>query len=190
MKKPCARVVVVLSSVLTFNPPENNKLTKAAAIIAPRIWTKPRSRARNVVTEPMIHIPNVTCSSQHVDCGKHLELTAGLKSPPLILKKTQALTARENPKLKLIYSSCAGFFCATVVTIVVPVFVFDEILATCVPANAKKRKKIVPANSPIAATMCPRAVGGAFRRILFAHVTCGSASCVRVTVWCSPGVEI
>lgn len=27
-------------------------------------------------------------------------LTAGLKRPPLIRKKTHALTARENPKLK------------------------------------------------------------------------------------------
>ena len=102
---------------------------------------------------------------------KQVRLTAGLKSPPLILKKTQALTANENPKLKLMYSSCAGFFCTTVVTIVVPVLVFEEMLATWVPANAKKRKKIVPANSPMAATMCPRAVGGAFCRSLFAHVT-------------------
>lgn len=56
--------------------------------------------------------------------------TAGLNKPPLILKKTHALTASEKPKLKLMYSSSEGFFCATFVMTVVPVLVFDEIFAT------------------------------------------------------------
>ena len=43
---------------------------------------------------------------------------------------------------------------------VVPVLVFEDMLATCVPANAKKRKDIVPTNSPMTATVWPRLVGG------------------------------
>ena len=39
-------------------------------------------------------------------CG--YDLTAGLKRPPEILKKIQALTAREKPKQRLMYSSWAG----------------------------------------------------------------------------------
>jgi len=93
-----------------------------------------------------------------------------LKRPPLILKKTHALTANENPKLKLMYNNCAGFFWTTVVVIWVPVLVFEEILATCVPAKAKNKKNIVPANSPMAATIWPRVVGGALRRMSFAQV--------------------
>ena len=50
--------------------------------------------------------------------------------------------------------------CWTVVTTVVPVLVFEDMLATCVPANAKKRKEVVPTNSPITATVWPRLVGG------------------------------
>lgn len=34
----------------------------------------------------------------------------------------------------------------------------------CVPAKAKKRKEMVPTNSPITATVCPRVVGGSVRR--------------------------
>ena len=33
-----------------------------------------------------------------------------------------------------------------------------------VPAKAKKRKEVVPTNSPITATKCPRVVGGRVRR--------------------------
>ena len=56
--------------------------------------------------------------------------TAGLNRPPLILKKTHALTASEKPKLKLICNNSEGFFCATCVMTVVPVLVFEEIFAT------------------------------------------------------------
>lgn len=33
-----------------------------------------------------------------------------------------------------------------------------------VPAKAKKRKEMVPTNSPMTATVCPRVVGGSTRR--------------------------
>lgn len=59
MKNPCAMDVVVASSVLTFNPPENNTPTRPAAAVAPSIWTMMRSAARKIVMEPMRHIPKV-----------------------------------------------------------------------------------------------------------------------------------
>jgi hypothetical protein len=43
---------------------------------------------------------------------------------------------------------------------VVPVLVFEETLATWVPAKAKKRKRRVPTNSPITATTCPQILRG------------------------------
>lgn len=46
------------------------------------------------------------------------------------------------------------------------VFVLLEIFATCVPAKAKKRKSVVPTNSPMTATMCPRAPGGKRCKVL------------------------
>ena len=127
---------------------------------------------------PIRTMPTVTCGDA-VDCQQEglqmrplfnsrnvegVSPTAGLNSPPLIRKNTQALTASEKPKDRLIYRSSAGFFCCTVVTTVVPMFVFEEMLATCVPAKAKNRKDIVPTNSPITATVWPRVVGGSFRR--------------------------
>lgn len=42
------------------------------------------------------------------------ELTAGLNKPPLIRKKTQALTANEKPNASAIYSNCDGVDCAGV----------------------------------------------------------------------------
>ena len=41
-----------------------------------------------------------------------------------------------------------------------PTLVFEDILATCVPANAKNRNDVVPTNSPMTATVWPRLVGG------------------------------
>lgn len=77
-------------------------------------------------------------------------LTAGLKSPPLILKKIQTLTASEKPKDNAIYCSVVAF----------GAWVIDELafiasfvvasaasLATCVPTKAKKRNMNVPLSS-------------------------------------------
>jgi hypothetical protein len=49
----------------------------------PRIWLMKSSTPRNQGSAPMRHIPKVT---------------AGLKRPPEMRKKTQAVTAREKPK--------------------------------------------------------------------------------------------
>jgi len=64
--------------------------------------------------------------------------TAGLKRPPLIRKKTQTVTASEKPNAKEMYSSdpmSMGL---------VP----RRLLATCVAAKAKNRKRKVPTYSP------------------------------------------
>lgn len=86
-----------------------------------------------------------------------LNLTAGLNKPPLILKKTQALTAREKPKHKLMYSNCAGFEPWAIVVDSAP-WVWE--LATWVPVKAKKRKRKVPANSPAIAMKWFRTASG------------------------------
>ena len=57
-------------------------------------------------------------------------------------KKTQALTAKENPKHKLMYSREAGSGDDEMVAS------GPLVLATWVPAKAKNRKRKVPANSP------------------------------------------
>lgn len=71
-------------------------------------------------------------------------------SPPLILKKTQALTANENPKARLMYNS----------TLVLGTCVRDPslvsapaaaALATWVAEKAKNKNRNVPMNSPIIA---------------------------------------
>jgi hypothetical protein len=72
--------------------------------------------------------------------------TAGLKRPPLIRKKTQALTARLKPNASEMYISVprAG-------EVVVPsgLLAASASFATWAPAKAKKRKRNVPRNSPI-----------------------------------------
>lgn len=80
-------------------------------------------------------------------------VTAGLKRPPLMRKKIHTLTMRLNPNTTEMYSRTVGEK-----PVASPVVVFDSslavepMLATCVPANAKKRNMVVPTNSPIKAT--------------------------------------
>lgn len=64
-------------------------------------------------------------SDERREDGFELRLTAGLKRPPLIRKKTQALTAKEKPKASEMYNNWDGFFCTVVVMTVVPVLVLD-----------------------------------------------------------------
>jgi hypothetical protein len=53
-------------------------------------------------------------------------------------KKIHTLTASENPKASEIYNSVAIFEALSA----------SRVLATCVAANAKNRKRKVPTNSP------------------------------------------
>ena len=65
-----------------------------------------------------------------------------------------------------------------------PVFVFEDILATCVPANAKNRKDIVPTSSPITATVWPLLVGGKRRKsVLKGPDVAVGASVFMFAVW-------
>lgn len=132
---------MVLRVVLTFNHPENKTPTRAAATIAPRTWTIPRRIARKRVTEPIILIPKVTytiVSKKVRGFGVQGSRTAVLNNPPLILKNTQALTAREKPKLRLIYSSWAGFYCSTVIMIVSQCWYSRRYLQLEYPRKRKK----------------------------------------------------
>ena len=80
---------------------------------------------------------------------KNSPLTAGLNRPPVILKKTQALTASENPKDREIYNKAEVFGACVIEPSVLLLFV--AALATWVPLKAKKRNRNVPTNSPIMA---------------------------------------
>ena len=142
---PCAIVVPADNVVLTFRSPWNSTLTNPAAAIPPHNWTINSNTPLTQEIAPINTIPTVT---------------AGLNKPPLMRKNTHALAAREKPKLSDMYKSWEGFFCCTVVITVLPVLVFEEMLATCVPAKAKNKNAIVPTNSPSMATVCPRNVGG------------------------------
>lgn len=126
--------VPILNAVRTLSGPGKSALTTAAAVMAPRICVMVRRTPRMYGNAPTRHIPSVT---------------AGLKRPPEMRKKTQALTAREKPKDRLMYRSWAGLeACAMVMDVCGAVWVF----ATCVPEKAKKRKRKVPMNSPHMAT--------------------------------------
>jgi hypothetical protein len=71
-------------------------------------------------------------------------LTAGLNIPPLIRKNTQALTARENPNAKAIYSRVETSGAAGSE----PAAAAAPALATCAAEKPKNRKRKVPASSP------------------------------------------
>jgi hypothetical protein len=79
-------------------------------------------------------------------------LTAGLNNPPLMRKKTQTLTARLKPKARAMYKSAPTVGCFA--------FGSASILATWVPAKAKKRKRKVPTSSPRKATNSFRTLVG------------------------------
>lgn len=78
-------------------------------------------------------------------------VTAGLKRPPLILKKTQALTARDIPKQRAMYSNLAGLAARS--EAFAPTG--GAVLTVFVPPKANRRNKNVPTNSPAQATMWP-----------------------------------
>lgn len=100
--------------------------TTPALARAPNIWATKTIAARVYVKQPMSVRPSVT---------------AGLKRPPLMRKKTQALTARLKPNASAMYSRVLGDG-------EVSPAAEEASLATWVPANAKKRKRNVPTNSP------------------------------------------
>jgi hypothetical protein len=70
-------------------------------------------------------------------------VTAGLKRPPLMRKKTQALTARLNPNASEMYRSSAMVGDAPNAHSLQPW------RATLAAAKAKKRNMKVPRNSPM-----------------------------------------
>lgn len=83
INKPWTTLVSPPSVVCTFRAPGNMHSTNALATMPPKIWLMNSRTPLNQGRAPMRHIPNVT---------------AGLKRPPEMRKKTQAFTAREKPK--------------------------------------------------------------------------------------------
>lgn len=142
MNSPCTTVVPPPSDVCTFNRPGNIHCTSPLAARPPRIWAINNNQPLTHGNAPIRHIPNVT---------------AGLNRPPLMRKKTQALTASENPKPRYIYCSCCGFepVCSTVKPA-------EEgmLFATCAPERANQKKRAVPTNSPHIATKWLRCQSG------------------------------
>ena len=86
MKRPCVFDVPAPKDVRTLSWPGNRTSTMPAAVMPPMIWERKMRPPRTQGIAPTRHMPKVT---------------AGLKSPPLILKKTQALTPRLKPKHRL-----------------------------------------------------------------------------------------
>ena len=132
MKRPWAVFVPADKVVCTAKSPGKRAETTAAEHIAPTICERKRRPPRDQVKAPIKHMPSVT---------------AGLNNPPLILKNVHALTANEKPKASAMYSSLETSELAVTIAEVSVVF------AICVAANAKKRKRKVPTNSPRTATM-------------------------------------
>jgi hypothetical protein len=93
-------------------------------------------------------------------------LTAGLNRPPDMRKKIQTLTIKLKPKETEIYSITIGLNPA-VAFVVVSTGVLEWAFATCVPAKAKNKNRVVPTHSPIAAT-------NMFLTSLFIHIVQGS----------------
>lgn len=96
--------------------------------MAPRICATKTTAVRRYVRQPMSMRPRVT---------------AGLNRPPLMRKKTQALTARLNPNASEMYKSSAIVGAAPKPHSLQP---SRAILAA---AKAKKRNMKVPRNSPM-----------------------------------------
>jgi hypothetical protein len=71
-------------------------------------------------------------------------VTVRLKKSTLIRKNTHAFTAKEKPKLRAMYSSCEGSLGVPAVLVLLAGVARS---ATRVPEKAKKRKRVVPANS-------------------------------------------
>lgn len=83
MNIPCTILVPPASVVLTFNGVGKRTKTIADAAMEPRICAQKRQTARTTGMAPTRTMPRVT---------------AGLKRPPEMRKKTQTFTIRENPK--------------------------------------------------------------------------------------------
>lgn len=81
-----------LNSVSASSGPGNMQLTSAAAVMPPSICTTDMITPLAQPRLPMQHMPIVI---------------AGLNSPLVTLKNTQALTVSEKPKLKAVYSNDA-----------------------------------------------------------------------------------
>ena len=135
---PLASPVPELSVVRTLKPVGNITLTKKLLKILPASCATSSNVALIGLIARQSSIANVT---------------AGLNKPPEMRKKIHTFTIKLNPNTILIYSSTVGLNpVASPVVVLLWLLAFEPMLATCVPANAKKRNMVVPTNSPMKAT--------------------------------------
>jgi hypothetical protein len=139
MNTPLANDVSADKVVLTFNGVGNITLTKKLEKIPPASCAT-RSRKNRIGLNVRVNII--------------AKVTAGLKRPPEIRKKIQTFTISEKAKTKAMYCRTAGEkpVSAPVVVLLLEALAEEPMLATWVPAKAKKRNMVVPTNSPIKAT--------------------------------------
>lgn len=141
MKTPLARLVSADSVVLTFNGVGNMTLTKKLEKMPPLSCATSSRKNRIGVIVRVSNMANVT---------------AGLNSPPEMRKKIHTLTMSEKAKTSAMYCRTAGEKPVSAPVVVLESLPEDPILATWVPANAKKRNMVVPTNSPMKATKSRR----------------------------------
>lgn len=124
---PRTGLIVGANRVVTYNGPGKIAWIIAAAVMAPRHWDTESKAARIGVMTPTRARPSET---------------AGLKSPPLIRKNTQALTVRLKPKERAmncredVLGACAmaaDVVLSALVVVVAPVIEVLGMLATCAP---------------------------------------------------------
>lgn len=107
-----------------------------------------------------------------------------LKRPPLTRKNTQTLTMREKPNDTATYMRTRGEKPTVSFVVVLAEDSVAPMLATSVPAKAKKRNIVVPTNSPSTATKSE----GVLVSIDFKNLA--SALVARLTIAHSPGHEV
>lgn len=101
--------MVPFSEVVTLSGPGNSAETTAADAILPRICEMKTKTARCQLTAPIKAMPSVTAGLKRPisPCQPLLEELYGVSVflPPLILKKTHALTAKLKPNAREMYKS-------------------------------------------------------------------------------------
>jgi len=122
----------------TDNPPLSfpGKIpdTMYAAAIVPLVWTTQSMATRAHVKAPINPSP--------------IE-TTGLNKPPLMRKKVQAVTTKENAAPNEAYNSSCGDTKLILVSMFPFLVSFEVMKATWTAAKAMKMKNVVPMNSPV-----------------------------------------
>jgi hypothetical protein len=137
MNTPLANDVSADNVVRTFSGVGNMTETKKLEKIPPASWAISSRKNR---------------TGDRVFVSIIAKVTAGLNSPPDMRKKIQTLTMSEKAKTRAMYCKTAGEKPVAAPVVVLESLPLEPMLATWVPAKAKKRNMVVPTNSPMKAT--------------------------------------